>query len=444
MPENAPILIAGSGVFGLTLGVRLAEAGLPVVILERNEEAGGLAGGYRCGSVLHDVGPKRFHTEDPAISGFIRDILQEDALGIGRESLVHFRSQYYRWPLGPRDILKLPIPLVVRTLLDLGTGRGRPEEVRTFEDYVLTLYGPTLYRHFFAAYSRKFLGLPPAETDADWASTGLQRAIIDRRLKLNSLKEMAVSALTPRGQPEAGFIYPRGGMETFIRRLVERCEKAGAQVHTRCGVEGVELSPDGTRIVAVQAGGRRFPCGMMVWSGSLRALCPMMGLEAPSLDYLKLHLYCLDVPGSPDPSFQWCYYGTPELVFSRISMPHRFDASMGIPGRTGLLLEVTQPEVERRGGSPVNLIPSLIADLRKVGLLGKKDRTGEVRHHPIPDAYPIYRTGYREELDAIRSRLSSFTNLRLGGRTGTFWYNNMDGSIGQALEMAGQVTSSWS
>lgn len=436
---DRPVVVVGAGVYGLSLACRLAEAGLPVAVVERGAQAGGLAGGYRCGRVVHDIGPKRFHTDDADVEAFIRAVLAEDALGIGRESLVHFQGRYYRWPLGPRDIAQLPPGLVARTGFDLLTGRDRPAEVRTFRDYVLALYGPTLYRHFFADYSKKFLGLPPAETDADWASTGLQRAIIDRRLKLDSLRDMVVSAITPQGRPEPGFIYPRGGMDTFIRRLLERIRGLGARVSLGAGVTGVRLAPSGDRVEEVRTDDGPVTCGLLVWSGPLPLLCRLLGFEPPSLSYLRLHLYCTDVPAPSAPPFQWCYFGSPELVFSRISMPDRFDPGLALPGRTGLLLEVTEPEVQRRGGDPMALVPSLVADLRKVGLLGRGERTGPVVHHPIPDAYPIYRSGYREHVDAARARLTPIGNLRLGGRTGTFWYNNMDGSIAQALGHAREI-----
>lgn len=437
---DRPVAIVGAGVFGLSLACALSEAGVPTMVLERDEVPGGLAAGYRCGPVVHDIGPKRFHTEDAAVERFIRTVLGEDALGIGRESLVHFQGRYYRWPLGPRDMARLPPDLVVRTGLDLLTGRSRPPRIVTFEDYVLTLYGPTLYRHFFAAYSKKFLGLPPSETDADWASTGLQRAIIDRRLELDSLRQMVTSALRPRGLPEPGFIYPRGGMETFVRRLVQRLEGTGGRVRTGSAVTGLRRSAGGA-IEALEVDGETVPVSLLVWSGPLPAICRLAGIEAPALSYLDLHLFCVDVPRVPEPTFQWCYFGSPDLVFSRISMPDRFDPGLAVPDRTGLLLEVTQPEVERRGGDPQSLEPSLVADLRRVGLLGRGARAGEMRHHRVRDAYPIYRTGYRQAVDEARGRLSALGNLHLGGRTGTFWYNNMDGSIAQALEMAGSLAS---
>ena len=41
--QDLPVVIVGAGVAGLTLGLKLAEAGVPVVILEREKTVGGLA-----------------------------------------------------------------------------------------------------------------------------------------------------------------------------------------------------------------------------------------------------------------------------------------------------------------------------------------------------------------------------------------------------------------
>jgi protoporphyrinogen oxidase len=53
----------------------------------------------------------------------------------------------------------------------------------------------------------------------------------------------------------------------------------------------------------------------------------------------------------------------------------------------------------------------------------------------VPDSYPIYHKDYPRELDKARSALGQFSNLRLAGRTGLFWYNNMDHSMENAFQL---------
>ena len=56
----------------------------------------------------------------------------------------------------------------------------------------------------FEGYSAKFLGIPPEETHSDWAKTGVDRAIIDSRLKIQSLWLLAWTIARPRKSGNSG------------------------------------------------------------------------------------------------------------------------------------------------------------------------------------------------------------------------------------------------
>ncbi|MCI0474871.1 MAG: NAD(P)/FAD-dependent oxidoreductase, partial [Anaerolineales bacterium] len=66
MPNNfQPIIILGAGCAGLAAGMRLTKRGYRVVLLERADHVGGLAGGVRLNGNTYEYGPHTFHTTDP-------------------------------------------------------------------------------------------------------------------------------------------------------------------------------------------------------------------------------------------------------------------------------------------------------------------------------------------------------------------------------------------
>ena len=71
------VTIVGAGVAGLTIGYQLARQGYRVTVIEKNDVVGGLGRTFHYGDFHFDVGPHRFHTENPRVAKFIRDILQE-------------------------------------------------------------------------------------------------------------------------------------------------------------------------------------------------------------------------------------------------------------------------------------------------------------------------------------------------------------------------------
>jgi hypothetical protein len=72
-------------------------------------------------------------------------------------------------------------------------------------------------------------------------------------------------------------------------------------------------------------------------------------------------------------------------------------------------------------------------------MLGSARDAHAIHVERVPNTYPIYKLNYPEELARTLRTLSGYRNLLLAGRSGRFWYNNMDHSIGQGLTMADRI-----
>ena len=59
----------------------------------------------------------------------------------------------------------------------------------------------------------------------------------------------------------------------------------------------------------------------------------------------------------------------------------------------------------------------------------------------VPEAYPIYTLDFPGRLRQAVRHVNELENVLLLGRTGTFWYNNMDHSIRQAMDLATALDS---
>ena len=103
---------------------------------------------------------------------------------------------------------------------------------------------------------------------------------------------------------------------------------------------------------------------------------------------------------------------------------------------TGYCCEVTCMEGDTRWHHAERLSDWVIDDLQRVGLVHDRQSIRDVRVERLPESYPIYHNEYPQELDKARTQLAGFSNLRLAGRTGLFWYNNMDHSMENAMQLA--------
>ena len=68
-------------------------------------------------------------------------------------------------------------------------------------------------------------------------------------------------------------------------------------------------------------------------------------------------------------------------------------------------------------------------------MISSRSSVIDVKIERLPHSYPIYHKDYPAELDKARTELSKFENLKLAGRTGLFWYNNMDHSMENAMQL---------
>ena len=88
-----PTVILGGGPAGLTAGYLLAKKGLPVVVLEAEDQVGGIAktavrDGYR-----FDLGGHRFFTKVKEVDDLWHEIMREEFLERPRMSRIYWRDR---------------------------------------------------------------------------------------------------------------------------------------------------------------------------------------------------------------------------------------------------------------------------------------------------------------------------------------------------------------
>jgi protoporphyrinogen oxidase len=430
---DGPVVVVGGGVAGLVTAHLLAESGAKVVVIEKFGNVGGLARSYYYDGFIFDCGPHRFHTENPNVKAYLDRVLKGQATAFPRLSEVYFEGKYYRWPLHPKNLLQLPVPLAARSFVDLAINGYKKYGQGSFEEYVLRQYGPTLYENFFKGYSIKFLGIHPRDTHPDWAKVGLNRAIIDDKLQMQNLAQLAKSTLLQFNKAEIDFLYPKGGLQTTWNLVAESIKAKGGRVITGTGAR---LAGGNGRIEAVYAGSERIEPSVVVWTAPITLACEQLALDVPDLPYLATIFYNVMLECDVPRKYQWCYYGADDIVFSRASTPKFFSDDTCPPGTTGMNLEVTCREGDPRWSHAERLTDWVVDDLVKVGLIKTRRVVHDVRVERVPDTYPIYHRTYPAELEKARKGLAQYENLHLAGRTGMFWYNNMDHSMECAMQLA--------
>lgn len=432
--------ILGAGPSGLTLALRLLQAQKRVLLIERDSRIGGLAKSHIYGGHIFDTGPKRFHTDDPRVMAFIDEVTGRRIMRIGRSTEVYFLNRYFNWPLTTQDILKLPLNMAFQCLYDLLTKKPIQDK-SSFHDYVRAKYGEALYKTFFKPYTQKFLRWDSEDIHSDWASTGINRTIIDSRINAKSLGNILKALLLP-SKIETEFLYPvAGGFGGFYEQLLQLCRNyAGFHLSTNDTVIGIK--PDSLGLVLNTQSGLSASCGDLIWSGNINHLLAIMGQKG-KLNFLNTVFYNLICPEKEvrNHRAQWIYVSRGDSLISRITCMREFAGYTCPPGYYNLICEVTDSQiVAKYMPNGAKYTQDVIKELKEMSFIRSISSVEEAHINPVRDTYPIYHKLYYKDFGASVLQVRKFSKrIHLLGRSGAFWYNNSDHSIRFALEMAQQL-----
>jgi protoporphyrinogen oxidase len=437
--RDRPYIIVGAGVSGLTLAYTLVSAGKKVVVIERDAKVGGLARSFTYHhsgqKSIFDIGPKRFHTDDTEVLQFIKEILPHELLTIGRDSSVYFLGKYFHWPITPVDLLQLPLTIQLRIGMDVLKKLipQKQSDSVNFTEEIMSKYGPTLYQSFFAGYTEKFTRIPAHLVHKDWATTGVNRSIIDPKAKGNSIWELIYAVVLPK-TVDTKFLYPKnGGFGHFTDTLAKRIRNMGGTILT--GTTITKLDYPDKKVTLTD--GKTISFDTLIWSGNLHALASLLSRTFDHIQYLSTIFYQLTVQHMTSRSDQWIYYADTDISFVRATLPKNLARYTTPHGYSTIMLEVTCTQGDDRWNNPSALLPKIYEDLIKTGLIPHKQSIVSTHIQRIADTYPVYHLDYAKGFaKASHTIHSQFPDIRLLGRSGTFWYNNSDHSMKAALGMA--------
>mgnify|MGYP006421105723 CR=1 FL=1 len=431
-----PTVIVGAGVTGLTVALQCLREGKQVLVLEREAVVGGLCRSYHYGDFSFDVGPHRLFSTDPEIDQHFASILDGDQVFVPRVSQVNLGGTYHEWPLGLKAVPRLSPRMLFGCSLDLLSSGKHLKEITSLKDFVLDRYGKTIYKTFWEDYTEKFLGVPCSDVAAEWGELSVNRSVIDKEKRPNGLLNLLKNTLSRTKSP-LRFRYPTDGMGGYPNKLAARVRDLGGEILLSQDI--TKIRHENGSVSEICTAEAAHPTDCLVWTGSLLDVCSLLQAPVPQLEYLDIALLNLEVDVTMRGDWQWVYFPDKEHVFSRISRPCSFLPAMAPDGMTGLCVEVTLP-----AGSPYRpgdeaLESRVFDDLVRSGLIQSKSQIVASHHEHVKSAYPIYKKGFRVQVDTACSNLKQYKNLHLAGRMARFEHDNIDEAVGYALELAPQI-----
>lgn len=441
--SEQPIVIIGAGPAGLTAGYELSKLGSNSIVLEADNQVGGLSRTVNFRGYRFDIGGHRFFSKVPYINKLWHEILGDEFIVRPRLSRIHYRGHFFDYPLKAFNALAGLGPLEAGLiLLSYGKSKMFPiENAANFEQWVVSRFGYRLYEIFFKTYTEKVWGIPCSEISAEWAA---------QRIKNLSLKEAVRNALFGGANEKNGeiittliekFNYPRFGPGMMWERCEELLNRQGNPTVHDATVERIRHRNGQVECVFARCksgelneiDGSSFLSSMPLREMIL-ALDPPPSeqiLEAARRlryrDYLTVVLIVDRENVFPD---NWIYIHTPDVKMGRIQNYKNWSPDM-VPDqkKTALGLEYFLWEKDEEWNWPEERLVELgVRECAQIGLIQPNEvNSGTVLR--MKKAYPVYDQVYSENLAILREYLANFSNLQTIGRNGLHRYNNQDHSM---------------
>jgi protoporphyrinogen oxidase len=312
-------------------------------------------------------------------------------------------------------------------------------------------FGEKLFDDFYAPYIEKCCGLPSESISPLWAeereNVSGKNPVDNIMKKVQSWFSRAVrERLANVNHPAASEIvacYPRKGAGQLCDAMARTIPQDG--IHLGASVKSV-LTESGRvqGVIVEKAGESRTLCADLYISTIplerlVLAMQPQSELVAAArrLTYRSVRLVNLIVDQDRITDCLEIFSMVRSHPFKRVYEPKAMSPDLSPPDKSSLCMEVCCSEGDEIQTMPTGkLVENCVDALLAMKVLKSRNLVKDFFIVDIPNAYPVYRTGFEQDQQGLLEYVSGFRNLLTSGRQGLFRYHAMTNEV---MEMADSV-----
>jgi protoporphyrinogen oxidase len=445
-------VVIGAGIAGLAAAYLLQQNGRDVQVFESDSFHGGMGRTVAYKGFRFDLGGHRFYTKNEQVNNLVKKLVGNDLLTVERISRIFMNGKFVNYPLSffsALSALSITDSLQVfasyiRSRLPKKLGGSRPNQVVSFEDWVVSRFGKKLYQIYFKPYTEKVWGVPCEELAADFAEQRIKglsfRAVVRDMIKKFDRKKQAASLIK-------WFSYPRYGFGQIPDAMVKGLKPGSLHLSsplTACLHDGKRIN----KIIVKQGGeSKSYPCRELISTMPIDEFVKLLQPAAPAnviaaaqkLRYRDLVVCFLTMKREQVTRDHWIYFTSQDIFFGRSHEPKNWSAAMAPQGETGLVVEIFCFKNDPIWFEKDDVIlDRIVKELDKLNLIKTSEYTGGCAVR-LEKAYPLYTPGYEKNLNTIIQYLDRFENMQCAGRNGLFCYSSGDRHIEMGLKAAENI-----
>ncbi|MBC6410161.1 MAG: FAD-dependent oxidoreductase [Ekhidna sp.] len=440
-------IIIGAGPAGISCAYALTKKGKKVEVYEASKNIGGMARSFELWGQRVDLGPHRFFSKQKEINAFFTELIKEDFTLVERQTRIYYRQRYFNYPLKLNNVLtNLSLLEILQILWFFGLRLVKPlRNPKNFEEWVTNAFGKKLYEMFFKHYTEKLWGIACTKIDADWAAQRIKTLTLLAAVKSAIIGNKGNKHKTLVDQ----FAYPKNGSGTLYERASDYVASNGGKVVLETRIKRIFLNQKEDEVKGIE-----LEDGTIKYATSIVSTMPITslirGLEnvpkevkkaVNSLYFRNTILVYLEIDRLDLFTDNWLYIHSPDVRHGRVTNFRNWCPSLNRDSKTTILcMEFWCFEHEDIWTSKEdNVIEIAKNEIYKINLISSEDKILNAKVIKVPKCYPVYETGYQENMKIVIDFLDKIKGLYLIGRYGAFKYNNQDHSILMGLLAADKI-----
>ena len=419
--------ILGAGVTGLTLAYELLKKGQKVEIIEKDEGVGGLAKTFKWKNREVDFGPHIYHTPDKDIEEYWENEF---------EGLFHHREHWsknlkdgklFDYPISKEFIDNLPENIRSKIYKELDTCKSEDlVNAKNFYEYIKLLAGETLQKMFFINYPEKLWGISTTELDINWAPKRIQ------------IREKATPFYW--GQWSA---VGNEGSGTIIKSLEKKILKLGGIINTNECIKQLHINRSKISVIEtdnriINIKNNEIMINTTSYTVTTKLIKKETKLKYRGIILIFLELNHVDIlPKGVD----FIYIDAKEIYFNRVSDQNSFVKEPNL-NKTIMCCEITYTK-----GDSYDLMDEkiLMDEVKKqfvgLGLTKEEKDILDTKIIKLPEVYPMFFVGYRNELAKTKIIIDSISNMYSIGSLAEYAYSDLQVLFGKAIDLAEALTN---
>lgn len=430
------IIIIGAGLAGLSAAYHLCD--YEYIILEKDDEIGGLCRSYSIGGFRFDYTGHLLHFRNPEARIFVEDLLKGKLSSLERRSYIYSKDVYTPYPFQV-NIHGLPPDVIRECLIGFIEVWAKKKEQgpavletreKNFKEWIYDTFGPGIGRHFMIPFNNKLWKTPLEDMTSDWVSWLIPRPtlqeVIDGALGIGK-KDMGYNPI---------FLYP---IEGGISMLPDAFLPYIKNLRLSCSVERIDIEK---RSILLQDGTTQgfdqiistIPLPDLI--RITRGLPGWLAESARHLRYISVYDINIGINREGISDKHWIYFPEPEFIFYRVGFPMNFSKDMAPFGTSSIYVEVSHLPEE---SIQEDILKEKVMDgLMTSGILKDNDDILVMDIRDIKYAYVIYDIFRRDNIKKIKDYFQEH-GIYTTGRYGSWEHSSMEDAIIQGREMANKI-----